>query len=246
MARAAGAVALEHALRGPAAGLASKSTPTDPVTAADRASEELLLELLAEARPDDAVLGEEGGVRPGTSGLSWVCDPLDGTVNFLFGVPQWAVSVACEDADGAIAGCVYDPSRDEAFVAARGAGATLNGAPIRVRDAAELAQALVATGFGYAAERRASQARQAAEVIARVRDLRRFGAAALDLAWVACGRLDGYYEAGLNAWDWAAGGLLVREAGGAVTRGPSPHGPDQLVASTPGIHPALVELVGAG
>ena len=191
----------------------------------------MLRERIEAAYPTDAIHGEEGSERIGTSGLTWVVDPLDGTTNFLFGVPVWAVSIACEDADGALVACVLDPTRDELFTAARGEGARLNGRPITVSARAELAHALIATGFNYDSGLRRSQAEQLASLIAEVRDVRRAGAASLDLAWVASGRLDGFYEAGLGRWDWAAGSLLVREAGGTFTHAPGPHGVDQIVAT---------------
>jgi myo-inositol-1(or 4)-monophosphatase len=194
----------------------SKTTATDLVSDADRDAERLIRDILADERPDDALLAEEGTSEPGESGRRWVFDPLDGTVSYLYGYPHWSVSVALEDAGGSVAGVVYDPNRDELFAAERGAGATLGGRAIRVRDAAPLAEALVATGFGYDADWRAEQAEVAARVLPAVRDIRRAGSAALDLAWLAAGRLDAYYERGLNAWDWAAGSLLVREAGGTV------------------------------
>jgi myo-inositol-1(or 4)-monophosphatase len=145
-----------------------------------------------------------------------VFDPLDGTVSFLYGYPHWCVSVALEDTRGTAVGVVYDPNRDELFAAGRGAGAMLDGAAIRVRESPPLSEALVATGFGYESEWRAAQAEVVRRVLPAVRDVRRAGSAALDLAWLAAGRLDAYYERGLHAWDWAAGSLLVKEAGGAV------------------------------
>lgn len=240
-ARAAGALLLEHAARG-FSEVATKSSPTDMVSAADLASEQLIAELLEAERPDDARHGEEGGRHAGTSGLTWVFDPLDGTTNYLYGLPQWAVSIAVEDAEGAVAGCVFDPSRGELFAAARRAGTTLNGRPVRVSGAADLSRSLVATGFAYNRERRVEQARVALGVVAAVRDVRRLGAAALDLAWVACGRLDGYFETGLNPWDIAAGSLLVAEAGGVVTL--EPQGDSELiVAAAPAIHARLRGLL---
>jgi myo-inositol-1(or 4)-monophosphatase len=243
-ARAAGALLEEHAARG-VVGVEAKSSATDMVSAADRASERLLVELLTAARPDDGLIGEEGAARAGTTGLTWVCDPLDGTTNFLYAFPQWAVSVAVEDAAGPVAACVFDPSRDEAFVAARGGGATLNGRPVRVSPARELQTSLIGTGFAYQAEVRAEQGARMAAVLAAVRDIRRAGSAALDLAWVACGRLDGFFESGIQHWDYAGGMLLVPEAGGVFAVGPGPHdGLLQVVASGPGIHGALRELAG--
>ena len=241
-AREAGGLLLQQAERG-LRGLDTKSTATDLVSDADREAEALLERLLISARPDDAVLGEEGAGRAGTTGLRWVIDPLDGTTNFVFGYPQWAVSVAVEDNVGVLAGAIYDPSRDELFAAARGEGALLNGAPIRVRQTTDLGLALIGTVFSYAAQRRVAQAVQVASVIGQIRDIRRGGAAAIDLAWVACGRLDGYWESGLNAWDWAAGSLLVIEAGGRWQCEPGSLGVDQTVAACPGIFDELAALV---
>jgi myo-inositol-1(or 4)-monophosphatase len=207
IAREAGAL-LREAFRGPELRISSKSTPTDLVSEADHAAEHLIRERLTAFRPDDGVLGEEGGDRAGTSGIRWVVDPLDGTINFLFGVPQWAVSIACEDEEGTLVGVVYDAERNELFAAERGRPATLDGRPIHPSVKEDLATALVGTGFGYDAEVRRAQAAVAARLLPQVRDLRRFGAAAIDLAWTACGRLDAYYEHGLNPWDLAAGGLI--------------------------------------
>ncbi len=215
MAREAGAL-LVRRFGGPAAGVGSKTTATDLVSDADRNSEKLIRELLARERPDDGLLAEEGTSETGESGRRWVFDPLDGTVSYLYGYPHWCVSVALEDTQGTVVGVVYDPMRDELFAAERDAGATLGRRSIRVREAPPLAEALVATGFGYDATWRAEQAEVVRRLLPAVRDIRRAGSAALDLAWLAAGRLDAYYERGLSAWDWAAGSLLVREAGGAV------------------------------
>jgi myo-inositol-1(or 4)-monophosphatase len=243
IARETGTLLLHHNERG-LRGLDTKSTLTDMVSDADREAETLIEQRLRASRPDDGLLGEEGAGRAGTNGLRWIVDPLDGTTNFVFGYPQWAVSIAVEDAEGPIAGCVYDPSRGEMFAAARGEGATLNGVSIHVRGTGDLGQALVATGFGYDAAQREAQAEQLRGVIGKVRDVRRGGAAAIDIAWVACGRLDGYYETGLNAWDWSAGSLLVEEAGGRWQLGPGPiGGADQAVAACPGVFEELRALV---
>ncbi len=221
VAEAAGALLLGYAgqrASGGDLGVATKSSATDPVSEADRAAERLISERLAAARPDDGLLAEEDQAdRRGTSGLRWVVDPLDGTVNFLYGLPQWCVSVACEDDHGAIVAVVHDPSRGETFRAARGAGAHLADATLAVTRVAALSDALVATGFAYAPEVRADQGRDVARLLPRVRDVRRAGSAALDLAWCAAGRLDAYVEFGLKPWDWAAGRLLVVEAGGVVS-----------------------------
>jgi myo-inositol-1(or 4)-monophosphatase len=242
-ARAAGAL-LRERFHAPRTGVATKSTVTDMVTDADRAAEALIKEGIHSERPDDAILGEETGEAGGSSGLRWVIDPLDGTTNFLFGVPHWAVSIACEDGDGAVVGVVFDALRDELYAATRGRGASMNGNEIAVSGAAELARALVGTGFSYASEERAAAAALLPTILPRVRDIRRFGAASLDLAWVACGRFDAFYESGLAPWDSAAGRLLVREAGGRVDVMPSlgPNG-EGVIASTPGVFDGLRDLI---
>jgi myo-inositol-1(or 4)-monophosphatase len=194
----------------------AKSTPTDLVSEADHAAEALIRERLAAARPDDGILGEEEGDAEGTSAIRWVVDPLDGTVNFLFGIPQWGVSIACEDAEGTIAGVVYDPLREECWSGERGGAARCNGVELHGSARQDLSQAMVATGFGYDADVRAAQGAVVARLLPQVRDIRRLGSAALDLVWVAAGRFDAYYERGLNAWDVAAGALVCRLAGMTV------------------------------
>ena len=226
---------------GPAAGVDLKSSSTDMVSDADREAERSIVALLHAERPDDGILAEEGASATAASGRRWVIDPLDGTTNFLYGLPVWAVSIALEDDDGALVGVVFDPNRDELFAAARGGGMTVNGEPVRVRPGTQLERALFATGFGYDAAERARQARVVADLLPRVRDIRRAGAAALDLAWLAAGRLDGYWERGVKRWDWAAGRLLVTEAGGQVRDiDGDPHG---LVAATPQLVDELERLV---
>ena len=234
VAREAGAQLLE-AFAGPATGVEAKSTPTDLVSAADQAAEELIRARLAAARPEDGFLGEEGGDEVGSSGLRWIVDPLDGTINFLFGIPQWAVSIAVEDADGVLAGVVYDPPRGELWSAERDGPPLLDGEPVRSSGRTELATALVATGFGYDAEVRRAQAATIAQLLAEVRDVRRFGAAALDLVWTAAGRYDAYYERGVQRWDVAAGGLVCERAGLVVEHLPEapPQGEGILVAPPP-------------
>jgi myo-inositol-1(or 4)-monophosphatase len=231
VARETGAL-LRGAYDGPELRVSSKSTPTDLVSEADHAAERLIRERISAARPDDGVLGEEGGDHAGTSGVHWVVDPLDGTVNFLFGIPQWAVSIACEDAEGTLAGVVYDPLRDELFSAERNGVAMLDGAPISASTRTDLSTALVGTGFGYDAEVRRAQAAVVARLLPDVRDIRRLGSAAVDLAWTACGRLDAYYEHGLNSWDMAAGRLICERAGLEVRDLPpvGPSAPGVLVA----------------
>jgi myo-inositol-1(or 4)-monophosphatase len=186
------------------------------VSDADREAEETISRLLRAERPDDGLLGEEGLDAAGSSGRRWVVDPLDGTTNYLYRFPAWCVSVGLEDADGGLAGVVHDPLGGETFSAARGSGAWLNGEPIGVRSSGPLQQALVGTGFGYEPDIRRGQAELLLRVLPRVRDVRRAGAAALDMCHVAAGRLDAYFERGVKPWDVAAGKLIVAEAGGAV------------------------------
>lgn len=242
LAREAGALALR--MRHSVSVVDAKSSPTDVVTAADRAVEELLLTALRSARPDDGLLGEEGAAVEGTSGVRWVVDPIDGTVNYLYGIPQWAVSVGVQDAEGAFVGVVYDPCGDELWQAVRGRGAQLNGVPLHCSGETSLAQALVGTGFGYDARRRAAQSAPLPDLLPRVRDIRRLGAGSLDLCSVAAGRLDAYYEQGLSPWDLCAGGLVATEAGALVTglRG-RPAGFDLVLAAAPGVHGALHDLL---
>ena len=241
LAREAGEVLLGR-FGGPAEALTAKSSPTDMVSEADRAAERLVLEALGAERPDDGVLGEEGADVAGTSGRRWIVDPLDGTTNYLYGHPGWAVSIALEDAEGLLVGVVHAPVLGETYTAERGRGAHLDGRPVTVREAVEPAGALLGTGFGYAADLRGRQSELLVRVLPRVRDIRRGDSAALDLAWVAAGRLDGYWERGLNSWDTAAGSLLVTEAGGALaTLDGEPAG---LVAAPKALLPALVELLG--
>ncbi|WP_165350512.1 inositol monophosphatase family protein [Xylanimonas protaetiae] len=200
----------------------TKSSDVDPVTAMDRAVEELLVARLTQERPQDAILGEEGDDVPGTSGLTWVVDPIDGTVNYLYGVASWSVSVAVvsgppDPAEWTVlAGCVHDVVADRTWTAGLGEGATVDGVALRPVEPAPLARSLTATGFGYAASRRAAQARVLTQVLPRVRDIRRLGSAAVDLCLLAQGSYDLYYERGLNPWDMAAGSLVATEAGARV------------------------------
>jgi myo-inositol-1(or 4)-monophosphatase len=201
----------------------TKSSATDMVTAMDRASEALIVAGLRAARPRDAIVGEEGTADTGTSGVRWLVDPLDGTTNYFYGYPAFAVSIAAEVDDEVVAGAVVDACTGEAFTARKGDGAWCNGVPMRVNDQSEVANALVGTGFSYLAARRQRQARVLETVLPEVRDIRRAGSAALDMCWVACGRLDAFYEKGLGPWDLAAGALIAAQAGartGDLTGGP--------------------------
>lgn len=230
----------------------TKSTRTDVVTAADRAVERQVVDALRAARPDDAVLGEEygdGGTRD--AAVRWVLDPIDGTVNYLYGLPQYAVSLAAEVDGVVVAGVVVNAATGDEWTATLGGGAWRDGRRLTGPDATTLDQALVGTGFGYDAARRAHQGAVLAGLIARVRDIRRLGAAALDLCLVAEGMLDAYYEKGLNPWDRAAGGLVCIEAGVRVGGlDGAPAGPELLVAAPPAIfgplHDALRDLDAAG
>jgi myo-inositol-1(or 4)-monophosphatase len=241
-ARAAGDVLMSYYGR-PPEGLASKSSETDLVSDADREAERAIRELLEAERPDDGLLAEEGSHSSGSSGRRWLVDPLDGTINFLYGFPAWAVSVALEDADGVAVGVVYSPVHAEVFSAARGKGARLNGRPVRVRERRELGSAMVATGFSYEPARRAEQADVIRRLLPSARDIRRAGAAALDLAWLAGGRVDAFYERGLRDWDCAAGSLLVGEAGGVVADLDGDP-PGVIAAATPELLGELAAVVG--
>jgi myo-inositol-1(or 4)-monophosphatase len=220
----------------------TKSSTTDVVTAADTAAERLARRLLAQWRPGELVLGEEeGGLDPATGALCWVVDPIDGTVNYLYGLPWYAVSVAVQRDGESLAGAVGQPAAGRLWSAARGCGADCDGAAVRVSGATQLELSLIGTGFSYRPERRARQAAMVAGMLPRIRDLRRAGSAALDLCSVASGWLDGFAEHGLHRWDWAAGALIAVEAG-AVVRLPQ-HGSDFVLAATPGIVDALADLV---
>jgi len=242
-ASAAGDLLMER-FGGPARGVSRKSSSTDMVSDADRDAEELIRARIRAARPLDAIEGEEGDSEPGESGLRWVIDPLDGTTNFLFGIPQWAVSIACEDSAGGLVGVVRAPCQDETFTAVRGGGAWCGGARLGVSSKTSLADALIATGFSYLASERAAAALILARVLPAVRDVRRAGAASLDIAWTAAGRFDAYYEIPTHHWDWAAGVVIAREAGAVVSTleplGPS--GPGLVVAGV-GLHDQLRSLV---
>jgi len=230
-----------------------KSSPVDVVTAADRETEALIRDLLAEARPHDGFLGEEGGAATSSSGLTWVVDPIDGTVNYLYGIPHYAVSIAVVEGDAdpatwrALAGAVRNPAIDELFSARAGGGAELNGRALQVKTGVPLSLALFGTGFSYDSERRVRQASVVHGLIDRVRDVRRMGAASLDLCSVAAGRLDLYYERGLHPWDHAAGALVAAEAGAKVGAfGDDPAGIDLLIAAAPDLYataePVLAKL----
>ena len=227
----------------------TKSSQTDIVTAADQEAERLVVSALTDARPNDGILGEEGTARASSTGITWVIDPIDGTVNYLYNIPAYAVSIAAtiEDprafADGrrAIAGAVYAPRTDELFTAHEGGGSRRNGERISVSGHTELGTALIATGFGYSVERRTEQAEVVARLVPRVRDIRRIGSCAYDLCLLASGRIDGYYERGIQPWDYAAAALIAHEAGAAIVGrdNETPPGEPLFVAASPGLTPQL-------
>jgi myo-inositol-1(or 4)-monophosphatase len=219
----------------------TKSTGTDMVTEMDRASERLIADRLQSARPDDAFLGEEGTAGTGTTGVRWVGDPLDGTTNYLYGYPGWAVSIAAELDGQPFLGVVHDPNHAETFTAIAGGGATCNGHRLEVVGAAELATALVGTGFSYDAGERRRQAATLTGVLPFVRDVRRAGSAALDLCWVGRGRLDAYFERGLAPWDRAAGSLVAAEAGATTALLDD----GMTVAAAPQLFDPLIRLLAA-
>jgi myo-inositol-1(or 4)-monophosphatase len=226
--------------------VATKSSPTDMVTELDRLAEKFIVEGLLAERPHDGIVGEEGTARRGTSGVSWLVDPVDGTTNLLYDLPGWSVSIAARYEDETIAGAVFVPAEGELFAAVAGGGARCNRTPIACSGTTDLATALVGTGFSYLPERRAEQATVIARLISRVRDIRRLGSAAVDLCYVGAGRFDVYFESGLNPWDLAAGELIARE-GGAVTSDFTGARPDagEIVAAPPHLHAGFLTLLAA-
>jgi myo-inositol-1(or 4)-monophosphatase len=244
-ARRGGAVLRE---RFPARRTISYKGGIDLVTDADHASEEALLEFLRARFPGAAVLAEESGASGGErAGLRFIVDPLDGTTNYAHGLPHFAVNVAAEDERGIVAGATYDPLRDELFLAGRRAGATLNGEPMRVSSNVELRRSLLVTGFPYDVhEDHELPLRLFGALLARARAIRRLGSAALDLAYVACGRFDGFWEMKLKPWDLAPGLLLVREAGGIISDFGGGHSileSGEIVAGNGAIHPRLLGII---
>jgi len=232
------------------AAVRTKSSPTDPVTLADTETEQLVRDRLAELRPGETVLGEEAGGTPSASSVRWVVDPIDGTVNFLYGIPAYAVSIAAQVDGVSIAGAVADVAGGRLYSAGLGLGAHVRSdgqtRQLACNRVADLSMALLGTGFSYAKERRAAQAALLARIVPEVRDVRRIGSAALDLCMVAAGRLDAYYEHGLRVWDWAAGALIAAEAGALVAL-PEPDGSgagaDLLLAAAPGVSAELIRVL---
>jgi len=226
----------------------AKSTPTDPVTVVDTETERLLRDRLADVRPGEPILGEEEGGQAGTGGgeLTWVLDPIDGTVNFVYGIEAYAVSVGVQRGGVSVAGAVADVATGAVYSAALGQGASVTrdgqDTALHCSAATSLSMALVGTGFSYQPEQRRRQGAVLAGLLPEIRDVRRIGSCALDLCMVAAGRLDAYYEDGVNVWDWAAGALIAAEAG-AVVRAPAPTGPGLMVACAPGLDPTFGEAL---
>ncbi len=219
--------------------VSSKSTAIDIATQMDRASEKFIVDSLLASRPHDGIIGEEGSSRQSGSGLTWVIDPVDGTVNYLYGIPGWNVSIAVKDEHGVIAGVVHSPTINSTFTAIRGGGAFLNSRRIQCNDPVPLELALIGTGFAYDVRRRVEQGRIVAQLLPQIRDLRRLGTAAIDICYVALGAFDGYFEYGLFEWDRAAAGLIAIEAGAVMTTDST----GITVCAGPALHPALAAAV---
>jgi myo-inositol-1(or 4)-monophosphatase len=242
LAREAGVAALNGRRSGDL-GTSTKSSPSDMVTKYDKLCETLIVGGIASARPDDAIVGEEGANKTGSTGIEWHIDPIDGTTNYIFDLPNWSVSIGVRDSDGPLVGAVYVPVLNEMFTAVRGGGSFRNGTPITPRDVTSVGDALVATGFSYDPAARSRHGRTVANMVGSIRDLRRLGAASVDICFVACGRLDAYVEGGLNSWDIMAAQLVATEAGCIVSAfDGGPVTPAEVIASSPAIHGGIVEL----
>ncbi len=227
---------------GTAASLGTKSSATDVVTQTDIDTEKFICDRLLTATPTCGIVGEEGGTSGSNERLQWIIDPLDGTVNFLYAIPVFAVSIGVAVDGEFVAGAVVDAMRGEVFSASLGNGARLNGQPIRCSTTDSLSQALVATGFSYTPRLRAVQGDIVRRLLPFARDIRGFGSAALHLCWTACGRVDGYFERDIKIWDWAAGAVIASEAGALVDL-PCPENDGLVLASTPGCVEALRDVV---
>ena len=225
--------------------LDEKSGVLDFATQMDHESEKLIVSQILAARPDDGLLGEEGANKESKSGITWVIDPIDGTVNYLYDIPGWCISIAAKDPDGVLMGVVYSPATNSLWKATRGGGAFLNNAPIRCNEPVALNRALVGSGFAYDIERRKVQAEFMAKFLPEIRDLRRLGACAVDICHVASGSLDAFFEAGVNEWDYAAAGLIATEAGAKVTikSGIWNGQKHQVLAAGPSLHAAIEALL---
>jgi myo-inositol-1(or 4)-monophosphatase len=228
--------------------LDEKSGVFDFATQMDHESEKLIVSEILAARPDDGLIGEEGANRESKSGVTWVIDPIDGTVNYLYDIPGWCISIAAKDRDGGLAGVVYSPATQSLWKAHRDGGAFLNGNPIKCNDPVALNRALVGSGFAYDLEKRKIQAALIARLLPEIRDLRRLGACAVDICHVASGSLDAYFEAGVNEWDYAAAGLIATEAGAMISidKGIWNGEKNMVIVAGPALHPALSAQIRAG
>ena len=241
IARDAGALLMERPSK---FSLDEKSGVLDFATQMDHASEKLIVDAITSHRPHDGLLGEEGTERAGTSGFTWVIDPIDGTVNYLYDLPGWCISIGVKDSDGYCVGVIYSPTTQSLWKAARGHGAFLNGNKIRCNEPVTLDRALLGTGFAYDRERRKTQSEFIKNLLPHIRDLRRMGACAADVSSVAAGALDGFFETGVNEWDFAASFVIAREAGAEVLARPVWNGSKFLiVVAGPTLHKALVDLI---
>jgi myo-inositol-1(or 4)-monophosphatase len=228
--------------------LDEKSGVFDFATQMDHESEKLIVSEILAARPNDGLIGEEGANRESKSGVTWVIDPIDGTVNYLYDIPGWCISIAAKDRDGGLAGVVYSPATQSLWKAHRGGGAFLNGNPVKCNDPVALNRALVGSGFAYDLEKRKIQAALIARLLPEIRDLRRLGACAVDMCHVASGSLDAYFEAGVNEWDYAAAGLIATEAGAMISidTGIWNGEKNMVIVAGPALHPALSAQIRAG
>ena len=241
VARAAGAILMK---RPDSFTFTEKSSAVDFATQMDQLAESLIVKNLLAARPDDGIIAEEGAAQPSKSGVTWVIDPLDGTVNYLYGLPGWNISIAAKDKDGVIAGVVFAPTTNSFWKATKGGGAYFNNNSIKCNDPVNLNLALIATGFSYDLELRKEQGARMQRLIPQIRDLRRNGAAAVDLCYVAMGAVDGYFESSLKEWDFAAGGLIATEAGALISgrSGGAPDG-DMVICAGPSLHAQLLAQI---
>jgi len=228
--------------------LDQKSGVFDFATQMDHESEKLIVAEILTARPDDGLIGEEGSNRESKSGVTWVIDPIDGTVNYLYDIPGWCISIAAKDKDGGLVGVVYSPATQSLWKASRGGGAFLNGSPIKCNDPVSLDRALVGSVFAYDIEKRKIQAALVTRLLPQIRDLRRLGACAVDICHVASGSLDAYFEAGVNEWDYAAAGLIATEAGATISidTGIWNGEKNMVIVAGPALHPALSAQIRAG
>ena len=228
--------------------LDQKSGVFDFATQMDHESEKLIVTEILSARPHDGLIGEEGANQESKSGITWVIDPIDGTVNYLYDIPGWCISIAAKDNDGGLVGVVYSPATQSLWRASRGGGAQLNGIPIKCNDPVALDRALIGTGFAYDIEKRKIQAELIAQLLPQIRDLRRLGACAVDICHVASGSLDAYFEAGVNEWDYAAAGLIATEAGAKVSidKGIWNGEKNMVIVAGPTLHAPLSAQIRAG